>query len=185
MLRPIVITWPRQYTRGCGTTNNHLYLPFHHHLPTSQKQMPSSFACAEYVLQPRIPSDSFPITVGVFVGKSSRPELPNTGRRSGDLYLGTDELWIIQSGAWVKWNPSEAVLLEFDGDELYTTPCTIQGLRLVDDEEEHKSTLPQLRRDMGIGPTDDMTLPVLQRIKDTIGYVDADAHVTEAKVCER
>jgi hypothetical protein len=78
----------------------------------------------------------------------------------------------------------EAVLLEFDGNKLYTTPCMIQGLWLVDNKEEHKATLPQLRHDMGIGPMDDMMLPVLQCIKDTISYVNADAYITKAQVCE-
>lgn len=120
-----------------------------------------------YMLQPHIPTDLIPIALKVFHGNSHNPEVSVIGRRSGDLYLGPGKIWIFQSGQWVTWNPTQALLLDFDGDMLYATPCMTQGIRLVLTQSEHDEELPNVKREL-CQQSNDFTTSVLQLIKAVV-----------------
>ena len=140
-------------------------------------------AYSQYKLQPYIPDSSLPINIQVFHGDSPSPHIDARGLRSGVLYLGPSEIWIIQSSQWVEWKPAQSLLLDFDGEELWTAPCVTQGLRMVTTEDQHVAELPRVRRELGLGPSDDITAPVLQRIKMVTGIKSGNAGNPSGQVC--
>lgn len=125
----------------------------------------------------------FPINLKVTHGDNPSPNITAFGRRSGDIYIGPATIYIIQSSKWTPWNPTTPLLLDFDGDELYTSPCADLGLRLVDSEEESADRVASMRRDLKLGDQDDLTAAVIQRIC-TAAQTDVQmAGVSFGQVC--
>lgn len=134
------------------------------------------------ILQPRIPDGLFPIAFKVFVGDAEAPQIPTSRYRSGDIYIGIDDIWIMQSGSWVKWVPTDPMLLNIDNDELYVAPCKTKGLQLVSGIDAHAACCSSTRKDLDIDQSDDMTAIMHRIMRKVLGISVGDASISRIKV---
>ena len=135
-------------------------------------------------LQPYIPDNVFPIMLTVFHGDSPSPDCPANSLRSGELYLSPSNIWIVQCGEWTRWNPPVSLLHDINGDKLYTSPCAIQGLKLVMDEAMYTGQLPGTRQQLSLSNDEDMTAAIGERIWTVVGIKmgDVDHDITQVYI---
>ncbi|KAF8435844.1 hypothetical protein L210DRAFT_3648501 [Boletus edulis BED1] len=144
---------------------------------------PATFQMSKHhTIKPCVPKDVFPIVLAVYNGDSPSPDRPAVGLRSGELYLGPSDIWIVQSGVWANWKPSVSLMLDIDNDELYISPCATGGIQFVVDQATHEDNLPLTRLALGLQDSDDMTAVIAERIRAAsainTGSIPQDAAVT-------
>ena len=75
------------------------------------------------------------------------------------------------------------LLLNIIVDELYTSPCAIQGLQLVMDEAIHTGWLLGTRQQLSLSNGKDMTAAIGERIQTVVEIKMGDGGHDMAQVC--